>query len=418
MKKEQKVSIDDHKKFMDENVQYLLKPLMVDILKNRPGNVLDYIVEWCQTKGSQIQKNATTAKIAAVEEQPAEILAKEEIIKSIREFKEQTPSDLPSSENEEDDVMPDAPDQFGENGQVSGKPKTHKKKMAISAEVYGVYNTAQEFKPPIIEKSEEQQLKISEILKMNFMFSQLEESDLKIVIKAMSVRTYEEGDVVIKQGDDGAELFIVGAGTLVCTKLFEGQEEETFLKKYQTGEMFGELALMHNAPRAATIKSEKESTLFSLDRDTFNHIIKSATIKRRETYEEFLRKVDILSNLQEYERAKLCDCLKSETFKKDDVVIKEGEPGEKFYLIQSGTAKATKKQDDGSESVVFEYGENDYFGELALINNDPRKASIVVTSDKLLVASLDSKSFKRLLGPTEEILKRSSSKYEKYIKAN
>ena len=62
MKKSEKLSMDDHKKFMDEKVQHLLKPLMVDILKNRPGDVLEFIVEWCQTKGIQIQKNISEHK--------------------------------------------------------------------------------------------------------------------------------------------------------------------------------------------------------------------------------------------------------------------------------------------------------------------------------------------------------------------
>jgi len=51
---------------------------------------------------------------------------------------------------------------------------------------------------------------------------------------------------------------------------------------------FGELALMYNAPRAASIKAESKCTLYSLDRETFNHIVKEAVIKRREAFDEFL----------------------------------------------------------------------------------------------------------------------------------
>ena len=96
-------------------------------------------------------------------------------------------------------------------------------------------------------------------------------------------------------------------------------------------------------------------------------------------------------------------------------IITEGEEGDRFYMIQSGEADAFQKQEDGSEKSVFKYKENEYFGELALINNEKRKATIRVTSDKMEVASLDSQSFKRLLGPIEDILQRNSSKYEKYM---
>ena len=76
-----------------------------------------------------------------------------------------------------------------------------------------------------------------------------------------------------------------------------------------------------------------------------------------------------------------------------------------------------KLDENGIDQVVYEFKENDYFGELALLDDDnKRKATIKVTSDQLIVASLSKASFKRLLGPLEDILKRNSVKYEKYVK--
>lgn len=110
------------------------------------------------------------------------------------------------------------------------------------------------------------------------MFSNLEEKNKLIVIDAMEIREFKGGDEVIKQGDDGEELFIVSTGNLTCTKLFPDSTEPTFLKEYKTGEVFGELALMYNAPRAASITAKNDSQCFVLDRDTFNHIVKTAAI--------------------------------------------------------------------------------------------------------------------------------------------
>lgn len=106
------------------------------------------------------------------------------------------------------------------------------------------------------------------------MFNAIEGKALEIVIDAMEVKTFQPGETLITQGDDGQELFIVFEGLLECTKKFQPDAEPTFLKNYKSGEVFGELALMYNAPRAATIVAKEESTCFCLDRDTFNAIVK------------------------------------------------------------------------------------------------------------------------------------------------
>ena len=93
---------------------------------------------------------------------------------------------------------------------------------------------------------------------------------------------------MIRQGEDGSELFVVESGTLSCQKIFKGKSEAIFLKRYEPGEAFGELALLYNAPRAATIVADTDCLLWSLDRETFNHIVKDASRKRREKYESFL----------------------------------------------------------------------------------------------------------------------------------
>jgi cAMP-dependent protein kinase regulator len=74
--------------------------------------------------------------------------------------------------------------------------------------------------------------------------------------------------------------------------------EDTHLKIYEPGEAFGELALLYNAPRAATIIAKEDSILFSLDRECFNNIVKEGSVKRRERYEEVLKKVDLLSHME------------------------------------------------------------------------------------------------------------------------
>lgn len=85
------------------------------------------------------------------------------------------------------------------------------------------------------------------------MFENLDENEKSIVVGAMEEKKFEKGDYAIRQGEEGDVLYVVESGELSCTKLFPGKSEPTFLKKFLPGDSFGELALLYNAPRAATI---------------------------------------------------------------------------------------------------------------------------------------------------------------------
>ena len=83
------------------------------------------------------------------------------------------------------------------------------------------------------------------------MFMALDDNELQVVIDAMDEKKVPAGEYVIKEGDAGDVLFIVESGELSCTKVIDGASK--FLKKYNPGDVFGELALLYNAPRAASI---------------------------------------------------------------------------------------------------------------------------------------------------------------------
>jgi len=82
-----------------------------------------------------------------------------------------------------------------------------------------------------------------------------------------------------------------------------------------------------------------------------------------------------------YERSKLADALKEEWYEPEQFVIREGEEGNTFYMIMSGQAVATKTLEPGkAPTEVLKYSTGDYFGERALIKEEPRAANIIATS--------------------------------------
>jgi cAMP-dependent protein kinase regulator len=240
----------------------------------------------------------------------------------------------------------------------------------------------EDFKPVVIEKEKQLTDRIRKRLAESFLFNTLNEKDQNIVLDAMKEENFKTGDVVIREGDDGDVLYVVESGLYNCSKIFPGTTEPTNLTKYKPGAAFGELALLYNAPRAATITCIEEGTLYSLDRNTFNHIVKDAAAKRREKYEDFLSQVKILESLEPYERSKLADAFKEEVHKPGDYVIREDEQGDVFYFISEGEATATKTLEAGKAPVeVMQYKRGDYFGERALIKNEPRAANVIAKTD-------------------------------------
>lgn len=222
-------------------------------------------------------------------------------------------------------------------------------RTSVSAEAYGKFNKKGTFQARVIPKTSEQKARIEKRLGQAFMFSALDDKEREIVINAMDEKKFRIGEWIIKQGDDGDNLYVVDQGELDCFKRFTKDSEPKFLKTYQPGESFGELALLYNAPRAASIKAKTECVLWSLDRDTFNNIVKDASMKKREKYENFLKSIELLESMDPYERSKIADALKVVKCKKGEYIVKQGEQGDMFFMVEEGQLVALKVMQPGQE---------------------------------------------------------------------
>ena len=339
--------------------------------------------------------------------------------KEIKEEESKEEKSQSQSESEgEDDVDPELDNIINK---INSNPQMKKMSLlprsGVSAEVYGTFHKKESFVARVVKKTPEQIQRIKTSVIHSFLFGNLEPKDLEVVINAMEEKRFKKGENIITQGDNGDCLYFVEEGNLNCYKKFQGIPEPKLVKQYQPGDAFGELALLYNAPRAATITAESENVItWVLDRETFNHIVKEAAQKKREKYENFLKNVEILSTIEPYELMQISDALKTATFKKGDYIIKEGEMGDVFYILEEGKCEATKTLEPGKpDTVIKEYSVGDYFGERALIKGEPRACNIIAVSDTVKVISLDRISFKRLLGPIEELLKRNIDKYQNIL---
>ena len=281
------------------------------------------------------------------------------------------------------------------------------RRTSVSAESMNPQSSMDDnWKPPYHAKSADQLARLKTAVAGNFLFSHLDDEQSSQVLGALVEKPIPaKGIKVITQGDAGDYFYIVEKGDFDIHINETGTVQpgpDGIGRKVTTigpGGSFGELALMYNAPRAATvISTEPGSLLWYLDRVTFRRILMDSAFARRRMYESFLNEVPLLSGLAPYERSKIADALETQKFPANSTIIKEGDPGEAFFLVESGTCAVYKRET--GDKVLTTYKKGDYFGELALLDDKPRAASVVSTSD-VKVATLGKEGFLRLLGPVE-----------------
>jgi len=235
--------------------------------------------------------------------------------------------------------------------------------------------------------------------------SYLEELDgrhFEMLIDAFRSHEVPRGANVIVQGrlveDTTPGLFVLEVGKLEAWKIDKSwPDKEQRVQIYQEpGSVFGELAVIHQAPRAATVEAVEDSRIWSVSRQTVVKITRSFQEAKRMYYDKKLQSVQLLQPLGSEERQQVIECLRPRIYGSGDFVIHEGDEGHEFFLLIEGEASAIK---DGH--VVASYLPGDYFGELALLSASPRAASVVAETDCTL-AVLCEADFRRLLGPLAE----------------
>eukprot|EP00040_Diaphanoeca_grandis_P018125 m.95230 g.95230 ORF g.95230 m.95230 type:complete len:360 (-) comp26798_c4_seq1:139-1218(-) len=282
---------------------------------------------------------------------------------------------------------------------------------AVSAAVMDV-DEAENYEKKIIEKDQSTMDTLKAAVQSNVLFQHLEPDELKDVLDAMFPVEPKANEVIIQQGDEGDNFYVVFDGKTQVEIHDDASDKTDVVNEIGVNGSFGELALIYGTPRAATIRAITDCKLWAIDRDTYRRILMGATIRKRKTYETFLEKVKILSELDKWERLSVADALESCEFT-DEVIIKQGDEGDDFYIIVEGTCSVSQTSDDGTTKELPNLATAEYFGEIALLTNQKRVATVSAVG-LVKCAKLDRDRFERVLGPCSDVLKRNMELYSTY----
>lgn len=300
-------------------------------------------------------------------------------------------------------------------------PSRFNRRVSVCAEAFNPDEEEEDTEPRVVHpKTDEQRCRLQEACRDILLFKTLDPEQFSQVLDAMFEHRVQPDDHVIDQGDDGDNFYVIERGIYDIVVQKDGVG--CCVGQYNNKGSFGELALMYNTPRAATIIAKEEGALWALDRATFRRLIVKNNAKKRRMYEVFVESVPLLKSLELSERMKIVDVLGAKSFQDGERIIKQGDKADCFYIVESGEVKIMMKsktkaaQQDNTEVEIARCNRGQYFGELALVTNKPRAASAYAVGEvKCLV--MDVQAFERLLGPCKEIMKRNIAHYEEQLVA-
>ena len=160
-------------------------------------------------------------------------------------------------------------------------------------------------KIPIYEKSEEQLNEIIPLLKNNFLTKNLADEEIQSIAGAMKPEKFEVGQNIITYGDEGLTYYILSKGRVQVLVYKPGTPADApdlenhimFTKFMDQGCGFGELALIYNDKRSASIVAVEPCETYTLDGVLFKKIIIQTNMKKRSDQEGFMNSIKLFGKL-------------------------------------------------------------------------------------------------------------------------
>jgi ABC-type lipoprotein export system ATPase subunit len=215
--------------------------------------------------------------------------------------------------------------------------------------------------------------------------SALTQDQLAKMAQRVEPVVYARDASIIRQGETGDKFYILLEGKVDVLISAPGRGQ-VLVDQLRPGAYFGEMALLGNGIRAATVKaaSDSEAKVIVLDKAAFNDLVSDSRLLREELARIMEQRatadqVQLLSAMKQEDLAALAARPKRQSFAPGEVIIRSGELGESFFIIEDGAVDILVRNSDGAEVKVNQLQRGQYFGEMALLGNRRRTATVRVS---------------------------------------
>ncbi|XP_030638627.1 cGMP-dependent protein kinase 2 [Chanos chanos] len=253
-----------------------------------------------------------------------------------------------------------------------------------------------------VQKTASEKAQIMKAIGKNDFLSRLDDEQITMMVELLREVDRCPGDEVIKEGSEGDSMYIVAAGEL---KVIQAGRD---LRTLTSGDVFGELAILYNCRRTASVKAITAVKLWCIERQTYRTIMTNKSKKKREQLMGFLKTAQTLKGLNDLQLSKIIDSMEEVRFQKNEVIVREGSEGNSFYIILQGEVLVTKKV-NGQQKIIRKMGQGEHFGEQALIREILRTATCTAVGS-VTCFSIDKEVFEETI-PVETLQLYDDSKF-------
>jgi cGMP-dependent protein kinase len=227
---------------------------------------------------------------------------------------------------------------------------------------------------------------ISKSLSGHFLFSSLSDENMISIIEEFKLYKFPAKTIIFNQGLFAENFYIIAQGR---AEVIVNLVTKKIITK---GEYFGEIALLHDSTRTASIKTIEQSFLWTLGRSSFKRIITSINSKKLEENQNFVNNIEIFKSFSNSQKDILLSLIVTQEFSDGVKIVQENDPGDLLYIIQKGFVTCSK---EGKE--LRRLGKGEVFGDQALLYNTPRTATVTATG-RCTLLSLGREDLVRALG--------------------